>query len=90
MRAFGTPFGRRATSMTTRTRSLTYWNPLRTRRDSNREGAAQGTPFSTPGDRALLSPVGAADAEGFEPPTSASGGQRSIQLSYASIPVFPG
>ncbi len=31
-----------------------------------------------------------ADAEGFEPTTSASGGQRSIQLSYASIPVFPG
>ncbi len=29
-----------------------------------------------------------ADAEGFEPTTSASGGQRSIQLSYASIPVF--
>ena len=25
-----------------------------------------------------------ADAKGFEPPTSASGGQRSIQLSYAS------
>ena len=31
-----------------------------------------------------------ADAKGFEPPTSASGGQRSIQLSYASIPFFLG
>ena len=36
------------------------------------------------------SPESLADAKGFEPPTSASGGQRSIQLSYASIPVFAG
>ncbi len=31
-----------------------------------------------------------ADTEGFEPTTSPSGGERSIQLSYASIPVFTG
>jgi hypothetical protein len=29
-----------------------------------------------------------ADAKGFEPPTSPSGGERSIQLSYASMPRF--
>jgi hypothetical protein len=31
-----------------------------------------------------------ADTKGFEPPTSPSGGERSIQLSYASMRFFKG
>ena len=48
----------------------------------------QRTPWDTGRSTFWLGKV--ADAEGFEPTTSASGGQRSIQLSYASFPVFFG